>query len=103
MIVLRNCKHMNFIKERGNFMGNRNPYEFNRVEYLRSFIAKALQSKSKAVREIRGYLRLLNQGPNFSENNEKKKILERIDGLFSTPQFMALIKKEKEQRRNNKF
>lgn len=74
--------------------------KFNRIEYLKGFITKFLQSKNKARNEVRGNLNLLNRNCNIHNINEKKQILERLDGLFRNPQFIALIQKVKQEKRN---
>lgn len=71
---------------------------FNKDAYLKSYIVKFLQSKNKAKHEIVGNLRLLNRNSNGLYDKEKKQILERLDGLFSTPKFVALIQKEKQKK-----
>lgn len=78
-------------------MENNVSNEFNKVTYLRNYIAKFLQSQNKAKHEIVGNLRLLNNNSNGLYDKEKKQILERLDKLFSAPNFVALIQKEKQK------
>lgn len=72
--------------------------EFNRIEYLKNFITKFLQSNSKVRNEIEGTLALLDRAPNTFDNIEKKKIIKRLDMLLSNPNFLELVQKEKEER-----
>ena len=66
-------------------MESGNSNGFDRIEYLRSFIVKFLQSQHKAKSEIVGNLNLLNRTPSSLGQSEKKQILERLDTLFNTP------------------
>lgn len=79
-------------------METKNYNEFNRIEYLKNFITKFLQSNSKVRNEIEGTLALLDRAPDTFENREKKKIIERLDALLSNPNFLELVQKEKEER-----
>lgn len=82
-------------------MENRNLNNFDRMEYLKSFIVKFLQSQYKAKHEIVGNLNLLNRNP--LGQSEKRQILERLDKLFAKPEFVKLVQSEKQKRRNNRF
>lgn len=81
-------------------MESRNLNNFDRMEYLKSFIVKFLQSQYKAKREIVGNLNLLNR--NTLGQSEKRQILERLDKLFAKPEFVKLVQSEKQKRRNNR-
>ena len=83
-------------------MENRNSNEFDRTEYLRGFIVKFLQSQHKAKSEIVGNLNLLNRNQNTLNHSEKRQILERLDKLFSKPEFVKLVQKEKQNKRNSR-
>lgn len=84
-------------------MENRSLNEFDRMNYLKGFIVKFLQSPHKARSEIVGNLNLLNSNINTLGHSEKRRILERLDKLFNKPEFVKLIQKEKENKRNNRI
>lgn len=89
-----------FVNERGKDMENKKTNEFDRIEYLRKYIAAFLQSESKGNNSVAGALNFLNNHPgqvNPKLASEKRKILE---ALFKNQKFVALIEKEKHRKRN---
>lgn len=81
------------------FMESQYSNEFDRIEYLNKLILSFLQSYSNGRNMVSGYLKMLNRNLEQPHSDEKLPILEKLNELFQSPQFIDYVEKLKEIKR----
>ena len=69
------------------------------IEYLNKLILSFLQSYSNGRNMVSGYLKMLNRNLEQPHSDEKLPILEKLNELFQSPQFIDYVEKLKEIKR----